>query len=100
MTAHETAPEAIETAALPLPTIDMDGDALFRLGLAYSAGLDGCPVDRVSAHMIFNLASMKGSIEAREYRRDLSQEMEHDEIAEAQRAARRWIDAGSSTLAA
>ena len=50
--------------------------------------------------MIFNLAAMKGSIEAREYRRDLSQEMEHDEIAEAQRAARRWIDAGSTTLAA
>jgi len=55
MTAHEIAPEAIETAALPLPTVDMDGDALFRLGLAYSAGLDGCPIDRVSAHMIFNL---------------------------------------------
>jgi hypothetical protein len=43
---------------------------------------------------------MKGSLEARGYRRDLSQEMEHDEIAEAQRAARRWIDAGSSSLAA
>ncbi|MFS0709378.1 sel1 repeat family protein [Brevundimonas phoenicis] len=100
MTAYETAHDAIDHAALPLPTPDMDGDALFRLGLAYSAGLDGCPIDRVSAHMIFNLASLKGSIEAREYRRDISQEMEHDEIAEAQRAARRWIDAGSSSLAA
>ena len=100
MTAQETAPEAIATAALPLPTVDMDGDALFRLGLAYSAGLDGCPIDRVSAHMIFNLAAMKGSIEARIYRREMSEEMDHDEIAEAQRAARRWIDAGSTTLAA
>ncbi|MFZ4164231.1 sel1 repeat family protein [Brevundimonas sp. NPDC058933] len=100
MIAHHTAPEALETAALPLPTIDMDGDALFRLGLAYSAGLDGCPIDRVSAHMIFNLAAMKGSVEARIYRREMSEEMEHDEIAEAQRAARRWIDAGSTTLAA
>ena len=100
MTAHHTAPEALETAALPLPTIDMDGDALFRLGLAYSAGLDGCPIDRVSAHMIFNLAAMKGSVEARIYRREMSEEMEHAEIAEAQRAARRWIDAGSTTLAA
>ena len=99
MTAHHTAPDATDIAALPRPTIDMDGDALFRLGLAYSAGLDGCPVDRVSAHMIFNLASMKGSVEARDYRRDLSQEMEHDEIAEAQRAARRWIDPGTSTVA-
>ena len=100
MTAHETAPEAIETAALPLPTVDMDGDALFRLGLAYSAGVEGCPIDRVSAHMIFNLAAMKGSLEARIYRREMSAEMEHEEIAEAQRAARRWIDAGSTTLAA
>ena len=100
MTANETAPEAIETAALPLPTIEMDGDALFRLGLAYSAGLDGCPVDRVSAHMIFNLASMKGSIEARVYRREMSLEMEREEIAEAQKAARRYIDQGVVTLAA
>lgn len=100
MNAHETVHEPTDRTALPLPTPDMDGDALFRLGLAYSAGLDGCPIDRVSAHMIFNLAAMKGSLEARGYRRDLSQEMEHDEIAEAQRAARRWIDAGSSSLAA
>lgn len=100
MIAHETAPEALETAALSLPTVDMDGDALFRLGLAYSAGLGGCPIDRVSAHMIFNLAAMKGSVEARIYRREMSEEMDHDEIAEAQRAARRWIDAGSTTLAA
>ncbi|MET4684725.1 sel1 repeat family protein [Brevundimonas faecalis] len=100
MNAQETAPEAIETAALPLPTPDMDGDALFRLGLAYSTGLDGCPIDRVSAHMIFNLAAMKGSIEARDYRREMSQEMDHDELAEAQRAARRWIDSGSTSIAA
>ena len=85
---------------LPLPTPEMSGDDLFKLGMMYSAGSGGAPMDRVSAHMIFNLAAMKGSIEAREYRRDISQEMEHDEIAEAQRAARRWIDAGSSSLAA
>ena len=100
MNAHEIAPEAIETAALPLPTVDMDGDALFRLGLAYSAGLDGCPIDRVSAHMIFNLAAMKGSVEARIYRREMSQEMEREEIAEAQRAARQYIDAGVVRLVA
>jgi len=68
MNAQETAPELqieAEAAALPLPTVDMDGDALFRLGMMYSAGSGGCPMDRVSAHMIFNLAAMKGSIEAR-----------------------------------
>jgi hypothetical protein len=34
------------------------------------------------------------------YRREMSQEMEQDEIAEAQKAARRWIDAGVVSLAA
>jgi len=79
---------------------DMSGDDLFRLGMMYSSGQGGCPMDRVSAHMIFNLAAMKGSIEARVYRREMSQEMEQDEIAEAQKAARRWIDAGVVSLAA
>lgn len=102
MNAQELAPEIdIDAeATLPLPTADMDGEALFRLGMMYSTGQAGCPMDRVSAHMIFNLAAMKGSVEARVYRREMSQEMEQDEIADAQRAARRWIDAGVVTLAA
>ena len=99
MNAQELA-QACETDALPLPTADMDGDALFRLGMMYCTGQGGAPVDLVSAHMIFNLAAMKGSDEAKIYRRELSQEMDRDDIAEAQRAARRWIDAGVSTLAA
>ena len=86
--------------SLPLPTPDMDGDTLFKLGMAYSSGQDGCPLDRVSAHMIFNLAAMKGSIDAKAYRREMSQEMCSEELAEAQRAARRWIDSGSSEFAA
>ena len=89
-----------QEAGLPLPTADMSGDDLFRLGMMYSSGQGGCPMDRVSAHMIFNLAAMKGSIEARVYRREMSQEMEQDEIAEAQKAARRWIDSGVVKLAA
>ena len=99
MMAQELAQDA-ETGGLPLPTPDMDGDALFKLGLMYSAGQGGCPLDRVSAHMIFNLAAMKGSIEARDYRREMSMEMDREEISEAQRADRRWIDAGTATLAA
>ena len=99
MMAQELAQDA-ETGGLPLPTPDMDGDALFKLGLMYSAGQGGCPLDRVSAHMIFNLAAMKGAIEARDYRREMSMEMDREEISEAQRAARRWIDAGTVTLAA
>ena len=100
MNAQETAPQVDQEQGLPLPTAEMSGDDLFRLGLMYSSGQGGCPMDRVSAHMIFNLAAMKGSIEARVYRREMSQEMEQDEIAEAQKAARRWIDAGVVSLAA
>ena len=100
MIAQELAQDVAEPGALPLPTPDMDGDALFQLGLKYSTGTGGCPMDRVSAHMILNLAAMMGSQEAREYRRELSQEMDREEIGEAQRAARRWIDAGTSKLAA
>lgn len=100
MIAQEAAPTTSEEQGLPLPTPEMTGDDLFRLGMMYSTGQGGCPMDRVSAHMIFNLAAMKGSIEARVYRREMSQEMDRDEISEAQKAARRWIDAGVVTLAA
>jgi len=101
MTAQELAQDHDgEAQALPLPTPDMDGDALFRLGMMYSSGSGGCPMDRVSAHMIFNLAAMKGSVEARVYRREMSMEMEREEIAEAQKTARRYIDTGTVVLAA
>lgn len=100
MNAQEMAPEVDQQQGLPLPTADMNGDDLFRLGMMYSSGQGGCPMDRVSAHMIFNLAAMKGSIEARVYRREMSQEMEREEISEAQKAARRYIDAGVVKFAA
>ncbi|MBX9574538.1 MAG: sel1 repeat family protein [Caulobacteraceae bacterium] len=100
MNAQELAHDVAEDGGLPLPTPDMDGDQLFQLGLKYSTGTGGCPMDRVSAHMILNLAAMKGSEAARDYRRELSQEMDREEIGEAQRAARRWIDAGTTRLAA
>ena len=38
--------------------------------------------------------------DARVDRREMSQEMDQDEIAEAQKAARRWIDSGVVKLAA
>jgi len=78
-------------SGLPLPTADSTGDELFRLGLLYSTGQGGAPLDYVSAHMMFNLAAMRGSEEAKVYRRELSREMDHDEVAEAQRQARRWL---------
>jgi TPR repeat protein len=76
---------------LPLPTPQASGDELFRLGLLYSTGQGGAPLDYVSAHMLFNLAAMRGSVEAKVYRKELSQEMDQLEVAEAQRAAREWL---------
>ncbi len=70
------------------------GDELFRMGLLYSTGQGGAPLDYVSAHMLFNLAAMRGSVEAKVYRKELSQEMASDEVAEAQRQAREWLAHG------
>ena len=76
---------------LPLPHADASGDELFRMGLLYSTGQGGAPLDRVSAHMMFNLAAMRGSVEGKLYRKELSQEMDPAEVADAQRAAREWL---------
>ena len=90
----------VEDFILPLPTPDMDGDQLFRLGMMYSTGQGGAPVDLISAHMMFNLASMRGSMEANLYRRELSREMDREDIAEAQKSARQWLDQGRIGYAA
>jgi TPR repeat protein len=89
-----------QPTALPLPTPDMNGDDLFKLGMMYSTGQGGAPVDLISAHMMFNLAAMRGSVEATVYRRELSREMDRDQVAEAQKAARQWLDAGRIGCAA
>ena len=89
-----------EFKSIPLPTPEMGGDELFQLGMMYSTGQGGAPVDLISAHMMFNLASMRGSLEAQLYRKELSREMDREDIAEAQKAARQWLDAGRIGCAA
>lgn len=79
---------------IPLPTAHSSGDDLFRMGLLYSTGQGGAPLDYVSAHMLFNLAAMRGSLEAKVYRKELSQEMDPADVAEAQRQARAWLANG------
>lgn len=86
-----TPPPAIH---MPLPSASASGDELFRMGLLYSTGQGGAPLDYVSAHMLFNLAAMRGSVEAKVYRKEISQEMDPLDVAEAQRAARQWLAAG------
>ena len=79
---------------LPLPSVNSSGDELFRMGLLYSTGQGGAPLDYVSAHMLFNLAAMRGSLEAKIYRKEISEQMDSTEVAEAQRAAREWLTHG------
>jgi len=80
-------------AALPPPISHPSGDELFTLGLRYSTGVGGAPLDYVAAHTAFNLAAVMGSLEAKVYRKELSAEMDPNDIAEAQRAAREWLAA-------
>ncbi|MDB5449777.1 MAG: hypothetical protein JWQ52_905 [Phenylobacterium sp.] len=84
----------VSNEGLPLPSGDASGDELFRLGLLYSTGQGGAPLDYVSAHMLFNLAAMRGSVEAKVYRKELSGEMGSEAVAEAQRQAREWLAQG------
>jgi len=84
----------VTNVGLPLPTAQATGDELFRMGLLYSTGQGGAPLDYVSAHMLFNLAAMRGSLEAKVYRKELSEEMASEDVAEAQRQAREWLAQG------
>ncbi|HEY1753635.1 MAG TPA: sel1 repeat family protein [Caulobacteraceae bacterium] len=86
--------EIAPQGALPLPGPTSTGDELFRMGLLYSTGQGGAPLDFVSAHMLFNLAAMRGSQEAKVYRKELSREMDPADVAEAQRQARQWLAEG------
>ena len=66
-------------------------DALYNLGLAYSTG-QGVDVDYVAAHKWFNLAAIKGSELAKSWRAQISSEMNTNQIAEAQKLAREWLN--------
>ena len=65
-------------------------DALFELGMFYATGLEVEP-DLVTAHKWFNLAAARGNQSAQIYRRELALEMAPEQIAEAQKLAREWL---------
>lgn len=68
-----------------------DIDALYDLGVTYSTGRCGAPVDLVEAHKWFNLAALSGHKRSQACRAEISYEMTAREIAEAQRQARAWL---------
>ena len=68
-----------------------DVEALFELGVSYSTGRGGLPVDLIEAHKWFNLAALSGDTRSQACRADIAIEMTAREIAEAQRQARSWL---------
>jgi TPR repeat protein len=82
--------EMLDSNAAPFGAGPASGDVLFELGMMYSVGRD-MPVDLISAHKWFNLAAVKGNIDAIRLRREVANQMSDVEIATAQRAARDWL---------
>jgi len=65
-------------------------DALFELGMLYATGRD-VDADLVAAHKWFNLAAARGNRSALSYRLELAREMSSEQVAEAQKLAREWL---------
>ena len=73
---------AVEATAIP--------DVLFERGLYWASGRSGV-VNLVAAHKWFNLAALKGRVDAIALRREVADMMSDAEIAAAQREARAWM---------
>jgi TPR repeat protein len=94
--AHSSRTQAFLVESRIAKAADGDVRALYELGIAYSTGSGGTPIDLVEAHKWFNLAALNGSAAAQECRADIAEDMSAREIAEAQRQARAWLaDIGS-----
>ena len=65
-------------------------DALFELGMLYATGRD-VAADLVVAHKWFNLAAARGNGAALNHRAELAREMSLEQIAQAQKLAREWL---------
>jgi|KBSSwiStaDraftv2_1062776.scaffolds.fasta_scaffold02167_15 TPR repeat protein len=96
--AAETAADLLVASCLAAAAAG-DLSAYFDLGVAYSTGSHGAPVDLIEAHKWFNLAAVAGYEDAAQCRADVAEEMTAREIAEAQRRAREWLAAGNRKAA-
>ena len=67
-----------------------NGDVLFELGMLYASGRAGA-VDLIAAHKWFNLAALRGRVDAIAMRREVAELMSEADIAAAQREARAWM---------
>ena len=82
--------EITDIECAPLGKAPAAADTFYELGMMYSVGRS-VPVDFVAAHKWFNLAAMRGNPDAGRLRRELADQMSENEVAQAQRAARAWL---------
>ena len=68
-----------------------NGEAAFELGMAYSSGSGGIPLDLVQAHRWLNVAALCGHRPAQAWRAEIAAEMSAGEVATAQKLARGTI---------
>ncbi|MEM9939570.1 MAG: hypothetical protein AAF768_12025 [Pseudomonadota bacterium] len=66
------------------------GEELYRVGLAYSEGVD-CEQDLIAAHKWFNLAVLKGHDDAKVCREEMADMLDKEDIKSALAAARAWL---------
>lgn len=76
-----------------------DPDAYYELGMVFSSGAAGIGVDLIEAHKWFNLAAVAGSEAAQVCRSEIAEDMTAREVAEAQKAARAWLQMTSARAA-
>jgi uncharacterized protein len=70
-----------------------DWDACYDLGMVYSTGTNGVDIDLIEAHKWFNLAAVAGRHQGAQHcRAEVADDMTAREIAEAQKAARAWLN--------
>ena len=96
---HDTATTDLLVARCLAAAAQGDVVAYFDLGVAFSTGSHGAPCDLIEAHKWFNLAAVAGHEDAAGCRADISDELTAREIAEAQRRAREWLNAGARRAA-
>ncbi|WP_310619787.1 hypothetical protein [Flexibacterium corallicola] len=65
-------------------------DDLLQMGLDCALGRSG-PVELVQAHKWFNLAVHAGSVKAIRLRAEVAEQMSLQDISQAQKAARDWL---------
>jgi TPR repeat protein len=65
--------------------------AQYNLGHIYVKG-DGTPQDYVMAHMLFNIASISGTENAKTNRDKVADMMTLNQIEQAQRLAKEWME--------